>query len=170
MRCQRAPMFDIFTLFGGSAWVERKFALHRALARAPERLNFVAAAERRVPRPATARRLDTKPTQHARRLAAWLVVDLFGRCHSDQDGESSTCQQRDFLEHDLIRRDARWLIQLRKLIAPNGGFLNDVRIARLGPYPRCCWPGRKVTQGRTMRHVRRRAARPTERITPPPLR
>jgi hypothetical protein len=32
-RPKRAPMFDAFTLFRGSAWVERKFALHRALAR-----------------------------------------------------------------------------------------------------------------------------------------
>jgi hypothetical protein len=87
-------MFDIFTLFWGSAWVERKFALHRALACAPEHLNFVAIAERRIPRLGAARRLDTKPTQHARRLTTGLVVDLFGRRRSDQDSESSTCQER----------------------------------------------------------------------------
>jgi hypothetical protein len=88
-------MFDVFTLFRGGAWIERKFALHRALARTPEHLDFLATAERRIPRPGTTRRLDTKPTQHTRRLTAWLVVDLFGRCRSDQDSESSTCQNRD---------------------------------------------------------------------------
>jgi hypothetical protein len=55
MRGQPAPMFDVFTLFRGGAWVERKFALHRALARVPEHLHFVATAERRIPRLGTAR-------------------------------------------------------------------------------------------------------------------
>lgn len=95
MRGQPAPMFDVLTLFRGSAWVERKFALHRVLARAPERLNFAAIAERRIPRPGTARRLGTKPTRHTSRLTAWLVVDLFGQRRSDLDSESSSCQQRD---------------------------------------------------------------------------
>ena len=105
MRSQTAPMFDVFTLYWGSAWVEHKFALHRTLARVPEHLNSVATAERRVPGLGTARSMDTKPTQHASRLTARLVVDLFGRCRSDQDSESSTCQQRDcdFLQHDLVR-------------------------------------------------------------------
>ena len=122
MRGQLAPMFDVLTLFRGSAWVERKFALHRALARAPERLNFVATAERGIPCPGTARRLDTKPTQHASRLTAWLVVDLFGRCRSDQGNENSACQQ--LLQHDLMTMPGG-SSKPRTLIAPNGGFLND---------------------------------------------
>jgi hypothetical protein len=65
----KASMFDVFALFQGSTWIKRKFALHRTFGCAPERLNFIAIAERRIPRLGTVRRLDTKPTQHARSYA-----------------------------------------------------------------------------------------------------